>query len=189
LQCTDVLQKAFDCVNHKILLEKLESYGENFKILIESYLTERYQRVALDNITNNNNFSKWEMLKYGMPQGSILGHLFFLIYVNDLPTIENKYNMVLFADDTSIIITNSNRRAFNINANYMFQDINTWFNISLLTLKFNKTQYLEFRTKNYYNVNTQIKYNWECITNAPEIKFPGLTIDNTILETAHRTGN
>jgi hypothetical protein len=68
-------------------------------------------------------------------------------------------NMILFADDTSIIITDSNRWDFNINANQMFQDMNTWCNISLLTLNFNKTQYLEFRTKNNYNVNTQIKYD------------------------------
>ena len=62
----------------------------------------------------------------------------------------------------------------------MFQDINTWFEVSLLTLKLNKTQYLEFRTKIYYNVNTQIKYDQECITIATEIKFLGLTIDDTL---------
>jgi hypothetical protein len=62
------------------------------------------------------------------------------------------------ADDTSIIITDSNRWDFNINANQMFEDINTWFNVNLLALNFNKTQYFEFRTKNYYSVNTQIKY-------------------------------
>jgi hypothetical protein len=87
--------------------------------------------------------------------------------------------MVLFADDISITITDSNRKPFNINANQMFQGINTWCNISLLTLNFNKTQYLEFRTKNYYNVNTQIKYDQECITNTIKIKFLRLTIDDT----------
>ena len=50
----------------------------------------------------------------------------------------------------------------------------------LITLNLNKSQYLEFRTKNYYNVNTQIKYDQECITNASEIKFLGLTIDDTL---------
>jgi hypothetical protein len=72
-------KKTFDCVNHKILLEKLEFFGVEgkFKTLIESYLTGRYQRVALNNITNNNNLSKWEVLKCSMPQGSILGPLFF----------------------------------------------------------------------------------------------------------------
>jgi hypothetical protein len=153
------LQKAFNCINHKILLEKLEFYGVEgkFKTLIESHLTGKYQRVALNNITNNNSSSKWELLKCGMPRGSILGPLFFLIYINDLPTIvNNNNNMVLFADDTSIIITDTHQRDFNINANQTFQDINTWFKVNLLTLNLNKTQYLEFRTKNYYNVNTQI---------------------------------
>jgi hypothetical protein len=62
----------------------------------------------------------------------------------------------------------------------MFEDINTWFNVNLLTLNFNKTQYLEFRTKNHCNVNTQIKYDQKWITNATEIKFLGLTIDDTL---------
>jgi hypothetical protein len=62
---------AFDCVNHKILLDKLEFYGVYgiFKTLIESYLTDRQQRVALGHITDNNNSSKWEKVKYGVPQG------------------------------------------------------------------------------------------------------------------------
>ena len=67
--------------------------------------------------------------------------------------------MVLFADDTSIIIIDTNQRDFSVNANQTFQDTNIWLKVNLLTLNLNKTQYLEFRTKNYYNVNTQIKYD------------------------------
>jgi hypothetical protein len=106
--------------------------------------------------------------------------------LNDLPTIVNKNdNMVLFADDTSIIITDTNRHDFNINAIEMFHDINSWFHVNLLTLNYNKTQYLEFRTKNYYNVITQIKSNEEYIPTATEIKFLGLTIDDTLSWNQH----
>jgi hypothetical protein len=67
------LQKAFDCVNHKILLEKLEFYGivGIFKTLIKSYLMGRNQRVILDQRTEGNNSSKWKIIKCGVPQGSI----------------------------------------------------------------------------------------------------------------------
>jgi hypothetical protein len=62
----------------------------------------------------------------------------------------------------------------------MFQDVNTWFNVNLLTLNFNKTKYLELKSKNYYTVNTQINSYQEGITKATEIKFLGLTIDGTL---------
>lgn len=177
------LQKAFDCVDHKILLDKLEFYGieGKFKTLIRSYLTDRHQRVVLGNISDSNNSSKWETIKCGVPQGSILGPLFFLFYINDLPKIINKdNNMVLYADDTSIIITDTNKLNLNTNLNQTFKDIITWFKVNLLTLNFDKTQYLEFRTKNYYNITTQIKYDHKSLTNVTETKFLGLIIDNTL---------
>jgi hypothetical protein len=73
------LQKAFDCVNHKILLDKLQLYGieDKFKILIESYLTNRYQKVTLNKIDYNNNSSDWARINCGVPQGSILGPFSF----------------------------------------------------------------------------------------------------------------
>jgi hypothetical protein len=123
------LQKAFDCVNHNILLIKLEFYGVAGTILklIKSYLEHRYQKVILDN--NLPNFkSDWGEIRHGVPQGSILGPLLFLLYINNLPKIvKDNAELVLYADDTSIIITSLNPTNFINSANKILQDINEWF--------------------------------------------------------------
>jgi hypothetical protein len=105
------LTEAFDCVNHNILLTILEFYGVTGTTLklIKSYLEGRYQKVILDNNLSNSN-SDWREIRHGVPQGSILGPLLFLLYVNDLPKIVNdNAEVVLYVDDTSIIITSLNR--------------------------------------------------------------------------------
>ena len=103
------ISKAFDRVWHKGLLHKLKCMGinENFKKLVESFLSNRYQRVVL-----NGQASSWADVKAGVTQGSILAPLFFLFNINDLP--ENmKSNAKRFADDTSIfhVVKDSNTSA------------------------------------------------------------------------------
>jgi hypothetical protein len=143
------LQKAFDCVNHNILLTKLEFYGvtgTNLK-LIKSYLEGRYQKEILDNNLPNCN-SDWGEIMHGVPQRSILGPLLFLLYINDLPKIVNdNAEVVLYVDDTSIIITILNPTSITNSANKILQVINKWFTTNLLSLNADKTQYMQFATK------------------------------------------
>ena len=90
------LHKAFDCINHDVLLGKLEFYGVlgKFYNLIKSYLNGRYQKVILSH--NNSIESSWEKVKHGVPQGSILGPIFFLIFLNDLPQITTRGTKIFF---------------------------------------------------------------------------------------------
>jgi hypothetical protein len=107
------LHKAFDCINHAVLLEKLKLYGISGKFydLVKSYLDGRYQKVTLSH--NNGTESNWEKIKQGVPQRSILGPIFFLIYINDLPKLAPVGTKVLlYVDDTSIIVTSPNLENF-----------------------------------------------------------------------------
>jgi hypothetical protein len=101
--------------------------------LMESYLKNRYQRVVINAHNNSNgHFSKWEEVQHRVPQGSVLGPLLFLIYVNYLSkSASDKSSPALFADDTSFIITSCDETEFKFNTNEIFNEINEWLHSNI----------------------------------------------------------
>ena len=127
------LAKAFDTVDHKILLGKLDRYGIRGNILnwFSSYLHRRMQCVNV----NGTLFDPVEML-FGVPQGSVLGPLLFLIYVNDLPSITDKFDFTLFADDTCLLAKHNSLIELNKMVNEEIIKINDWLIDNKLSLLF-----------------------------------------------------
>lgn len=181
------LRKAFDCINHNILLTKLEYYGIRGIALklIKSYLEGRYQKVILEN-NQHVSSSNWGIIKHGVPQGSILGPLLFLFYINDLPkSIKSNAEAVLFADDTSIIVKSLNPTTFGNTINKVFQDINKWFTVNMLSLNAEKTQFMQFVTKINSLLQIDIIHENKKIANVFNTKFLGLTLDNSFSWKTH----
>jgi hypothetical protein len=183
------LEKAFDCGNHYILLTKLKFYGMMGPAhkLITSYLHTRYQRVIINTRNKyDNTASDWKKINNGVPQGSILGPSLFLVYINDLPLFLNRISTpIIFADDTSVLITSQNPRDFNIITNEILQKLDKWFKINLLSLNFDKTHIIHFKTKNTHITEVSVKYNDKLIYSLNNIKFLGMFINDTATWSTH----
>ena len=138
-------------MNHDILLRKLENYGIRgvSKNLIKSYLANRKQYVCCEGFT-----SPLSDVKIGIPQGSVLGPILFLIYINDLANCSN-LDTTLYADDCVLTISHKNTKSLQINLDNEFVKISAWLKHNQLYLNTNKTKFLYFTNTNE-NIFVQI---------------------------------
>ena len=138
------LEKAFDTVNHNILCDKLNYYGlrGNVNSLIQSYLSNRRQFVSIDGVD-----SKTLNITCGVPQGSSLGPLLFLIYINDSRYCLNKTESGHFADDTYILYGSKKLKTVEVVVNTELKLVTNWLRLNKLSLNSNKTELIIFRSK------------------------------------------
>lgn len=177
------MTKAFDFVCHEKLLEKLYSYGVRGPTydLIVSYLTNRLQYTEIAYINKRKKLvhtkSNTEIVKYGVPQGSILGPLLFLIYINDLPLCVN-HEMYLFADDSTVVIKGNNIKTYEQSINEALENIVNWMQLNNLVINLNKTKCMQFYLSQKRNQNITIKYDNHIIEEVDEIRFLGVVLDS-----------
>lgn len=173
------LSKAFDSLNHNILMQKLNFYGirGTASDWFQSYLSNRKQVVQFEGETSNN-----AQLSCGVPQGTILGPLLFIIYVNDLYKSSDAAEMFLYADDTNILFSNDNLDDLNTTVNKELSVINEWFKCNKLVLNPSKTNYIIFRSpqKHIDYEKVKIYMNDKLLDRTTVGNFLGVLIDETL---------
>ena len=181
-------KKAFDTVNHNILLEKLNYMGVRRQTLkwIKSYLDNRVQRTISNNI-----FSDLDTIKCGVPQGSILGPLFFLVYINDIKNIITKeYKYQLYADDTVIYCHGNTFTEAQEKLQSMIDKFVSWCSKNALTINIKKTKIMYFGSRNNIKKADKavIKISNETLGNVPTYKYLGIHLDQ-LLNFKYHTDN
>jgi hypothetical protein len=165
------LKKAFDTVQHDILLRKLERFGVNGTNLswFKSYLSNRLQGVDI-----NGSLSDLKEIIMSVLQGSSLGPILFLCFINDIHYCTN-LSMYLFADDTNALAQGNNLHNLIDFVNIELQKLASWFKANRLAINANKTKYIIFRTKNrtvnLNNKDVYINFNEPNVIEKPELKI------------------
>ncbi len=172
------LKKAFDTVNHEILIKKLAKYGINGNELnwFKSYLHNRSQAVRV-----NSSLSDFKTYNTGIPQGSILGPLLFIIFVNCLPDIVT-CKTVMYADDTSLMCKAKNVDDLKVQLESNLKAVAQWFQANKLTLNTDKTKFMVFGTSHILDQFSDITvtFNDKVIEKVDVFKYLGIKFDSNM---------
>ena len=177
------LSKAFDTIDHTILLYKLKQYGVRGTTLLwfEDYLSNRQQFVSFQS-----NHSKKSFVKCGVPQGSILGPLLFLVYVNDIINSAPLLSYTLFADDTNLFCTNKNLDCLVATLNNELVKVSQWFKSNKLSLNIEKkNNFMYFRNNHTNNAQCNSNIDGIPITERKSTTFLGITLESTLSWSEH----
>ena len=168
------LCKAFDTVDHHILLDKLEYYGIRgiAHKWFSSYLSNRSQFVSLGQIESGP-----QQILCGVPQGSVLGPLLFLLYVNDLLKCSNVLDFHLFADDTNIFLQDQNLKSLELKLNEELDKVNQWLQSNRLSLNIDKTNFVIFHPPQRKPQPVSLKISGRPVEQMTYVKYLGLIID------------
>ena len=168
--------KAFDMVEHNILLKKLEHYGIRGTALLwlKSYLENREQFVSISGVCSSK-----RRMGYGVPQGSILGPLLFIIYINDMPEISKLAKFILYADDANIIITGRTVDEVNAQLNVLSDALLSWVDSNGLALNLKKTKYMIF-SRQRIDSTYRLEIANTVIERKSEAMFLGVIVDEKL---------
>ena len=172
------LQKAFDTVDHDILCDKLKVMGVESVNWFRSYLSDRKQFVCINEVS-----SKSGHVSCGVPQGSILGPLLFLIYVNDMSmSIDNDCKLILYADDSAILFPHKNPDVISNKLGKVLESCSSWLVDNKLSLHLGKTECMLFgpRKKLRKITKFQVVCNGHVIKATDKVKYLGLSIDSLL---------
>ena len=172
------LKKAFDTVNHSILLRKLDHYGIRGISLqwSESYLSNRNQYVSV-----NGHTSEQLSITHGVPQGSVLGPLLFLIFINDLPKVSMFLNFYLFADDTNIYYESSDLLNIQKIVNRELRKVRKWLEANRVALNIDKTNFVLFHSsQRNLTEHIVLKIGNKKLKQESHARFLGVLLDSTL---------